>query len=86
MLSSWFLKGEIDSVITCQPTPGGILARKIKESINSDPRKKRILVTEGRWLLVTVSIKKTDPLRQRRCRYMEDSCIVEEGRDCSKQS
>ena len=27
--SSWYLKGETDKVIPCQPTPGGILQSKL---------------------------------------------------------
>ena len=84
--SSWYLKGNIDSVITVQPTPGGILARKVKENINNDPKKKRILVTEDGGLPVIVSLRKTDPFKEKGCRFKDKDCIVEEEKDCAKQS
>ena len=44
--SSWYLKGDIRCVVSCQPSPGGILVKKISEVINGDIGRKRILVME----------------------------------------
>ena len=33
--SSWFMKGTTYNVISCQPSPGGILARKLNDTLNS---------------------------------------------------
>ena len=83
---SGYLKGEVESVITCKPLPDCILARKAKESLNNNPKKKRILVTEDSRLPVTVSGRKTDPFRPKGYRFKDSKCIVEEGRYCDKQS
>ena len=58
--SSWFLKRKVESVITCQPSPGGVLARIIKNTLNSDPSKAMIMITEDRDLSVIFLLKKTD--------------------------
>ena len=63
---------------------GGILARKLKESLNMDPRKGRILVTEDGGLPVICSLKRTDPFRKPQCRFNDPKCLVEEGKDCAK--
>lgn len=43
--SSWYLKGETDKVITCQPTPGGILKSKLNKVMNPPGAERRILIT-----------------------------------------
>ena len=35
-VGSWYLSGEVNKVITCQATPGGILAKHLKKNLNSD--------------------------------------------------
>ena len=56
--SSWYLKGKTYQVISCQPSPGGILARELTESLKNNPDR-RILVTEDGG--IPVSLKKADP-------------------------
>ena len=46
------MKDKTKCVMTCQPTPGGLLARKLREALNQDPRKGRILLTEDGGLPV----------------------------------
>ena len=66
--SNWFMKDKTKCVMTCQPTPGGLLARKLREALNQDPRKGRILVTEDGGLPVICS-QRTDPFRIHECRF-----------------
>ena len=83
--SSWFLRGNTYYVISCQPTPGGILAKKLNERVNAINPTKRILVTEDGGSPTISSLKKSDPFRLPTCRFSDPRCIVENGRDCAKQ-
>ena len=82
--SSWFLKGKTHNVISCQPTPGGVLARKLSKTLNELCPNKRILVTEDGGLPVSASIRKTDPFKRNSCRFNDPLCIVEQHKDCAK--
>ena len=57
----------------------------MKERINSDPKRKRILVTEDGGLPVTVSVRKTDPFWRHECRFKDSECIVETERDYERK-
>ena len=61
--SSWFLKGKTYNVISCQPSPDGILARKVSDTLNSINPSRRILVTEDGGIPITASLRKSDPFR-----------------------
>ena len=43
---TWYLRNSTYKVISCQPTPGGVLASKIKAALNPAGTKERIQVTE----------------------------------------
>ena len=75
--------GKSYHVISCQPTPGGILARKLTESLNSNPDRK-ILVTEDGEIPVSASLRKADPFRNPKCRFNDPDCMVEGSKDCAK--
>ena len=84
--SNWFMKGMTRATISCQPTPGGKLARKLKETLNSGTRTRRLLVTEDGGLPVTSSLRRTDPFRRAECRYKDPTCMVDPTKDCAKCS
>ena len=75
--------GKSYHVISCQPTPGGILARKLTESLNSNPDRK-ILVTEDGEIPVSASLRKADPFRNPKCRFNDPDCMVKGSKDCAK--
>ena len=77
--SSWFLRGNTYYVISCQPTPGGILAKKLNERVNAINPTKRILVKKDRGSPTISSLKKSDPFRLPTCRFSDPRCIVEMG-------
>ena len=76
IISSWYLKGETDKVITCQPTPRGLLQSKLKKVLNPPGSKRRILVTEDGGQPVVSYLKKTDPFFKQTCRFGDENCIV----------
>ena len=80
--SSWYLKGETDKVITCQPTPGGILKSKLNKVMNPPGAERRILITEDGGQPAVSYLKKTDPFFTQTCRYGDENCIVEQTKDC----
>ena len=80
---SWYLNGDIHKVITCQATPGVILAKSLKKNLNDNQSGKRILVTEDGGQPAVTALKKTDPFRDETCRFKDPSCIVEKGKDCA---
>ena len=86
MSMSWFLKGVTDRIITCQPTPGGELCRRLKECINGDVNRRRVLVQEDGGFPVTSSLRRTDPFKPHGCRFGDDQCMVEDNKDCAKSS
>ena len=45
--STWFLKGETTSVVKCQPTPGGSLAKRLKTALNPKGQKGRTHIVEA---------------------------------------
>ena len=81
--SSWYLKGTIEKTISCQPTPGGILARTLKQHLNKGPVN-RILVTEDGGTPILSGLRKAEPFHPQQCRYKDPNCIVESGKDCAK--
>ena len=74
------------STISCQLTPGGVLARKLEEVMNSNTRTRRLLVTDDGGLPVTSSLRRYDPFRRQECRYKDPTCIVDTIKDCAKTS
>ena len=84
--SNWYMKGMTRSTISCQPTPGGMLARKLKEILNSSTKTRRLLVTEDGGLPVTSSLRRTDPFRRLECRHKDPTCMVDPNKDRAKCS
>ena len=81
---SWFLKGETKRVITCQPTPGGKLARTLTKVLNPPGTQERTLVTEDGGKPAIMSLRRTDPFMKEECRFGDETCMVEKGKDCGK--
>ena len=59
--ATWFLSGDRRSVVTCQATPGGTLAKMLRESIGKTNKGETRLVTEEGGIPVTLGLKVTDP-------------------------
>ena len=83
-LATWYLKGKTGLVITCQAIHGGKLARDIKVAINSDPKKRNIMVTEDRGVLAISVLRRSDPFKPDGCRFSDPDCIVQGKKDCAK--
>ena len=73
--------GETRSVISCQATPGGILADKIRKAVGVTKNGERRLVTEEGGIPVTMGLKAADPFRtEEDCRYGDPECWVKGGK------
>ena len=81
--ATWYLKGSTVSVTKCQPTPGGELASRLKKILNPRDSKDRIQVVEEGGLPISVGLKANDPFRPQSCRFGDDKCMVEVGKDCA---
>ena len=79
------MKGKTYHVISCQPSPQGILAKGLQEALNKLNPERKILVTEDGGTPAIASLKKKDPFRNPRCRFGMEECMVENGRDCATQ-
>ena len=85
--STWFLKGEITSTVTCTATPGSELQKLIKTGISEEKQADggKTLVLEDGGLPATLGLKVRDPFRIPGCTFKDPSCIVYESIDCSRQ-
>ena len=83
--SSWFLKGKTSRTMTCQPTPDRELARRLNKALNKPDNQERTLITEDGGRPAISSIREKDPFFGGGCRFQDDTCPVESGRDCATQ-
>ena len=81
--ASWFLGGQVKSTITCQATPKGILASKIKEAIGKSSDGQTRLVLEDGGAPVTLGLKVKDPFHNPVCQFGDPDCWVTDGK-CGK--
>ena len=83
--SSWYLKGKTERVMYCHATPGGELAANIKKAVNDVAAngKKTLVVEEGGTPVVAFA-RKTDPFRNKQCRFEDENCMVESEKDCAQ--
>ena len=81
--ATWFLSGSKRSVISCQVTPGGKLAKMLKDKIGKTTNGDTRLVTEEGGIPVTMGLKATDPYRKEVCQYGDNECWIEKGK-CSE--
>ena len=62
--ASWFLGGDVRAVLSCQATPGSVLADKIRKEVGTNKNGTRNLVMEeGGLPLTSGSEKKLGPIR-----------------------
>ena len=80
--ASWFLGGDVKSVISCQATPGGMLADMIRKEIGITKDGQKRLVMEEGGIPVTLGLKVSNPVRTEGCQFGDNACIVKKG-DCS---
>ena len=81
--STWFLKGEVVSTISCQATPGSLLVNKLQQKLGTTSEgKKRIVLEEG-GEPVTIGLKRKNPFSTNGCKFGDNQCIVSPSSDCS---
>ena len=71
-------------MVKVQPTPGSSLAGKLKEGLNPAGAKEQIQVIEEVGLPISAGLKLNDPFRPHKCRFGDNTCLVEPGKDCAK--
>ena len=80
---TWYLRNSTYKVISCQATPGGVLAKKIKAALNPTGTKEGIQVTED-WGQPAVAFRRrSDPFKSEGCRFEDAKCLVESNQDCA---
>ena len=86
--STWFLKGDTTSTVTCCATPNSELQKLIKEYISKEKQADggKTLVLEDGGLPITLGLKKKNPFRVEICTFNDPNCMVDRKTDCSKQN
>ena len=74
---TWYLRNSTYKVISCQATPGGVLAKKIKAALNQTGTLERIQVTEDGGQPPVASLRRSDPFKSEGCRFEDAKCLVE---------
>ena len=80
--ASWFLSGEVKSVISCQATPGSVLAEMIRKEVGTNKDGARNLVMEEGGVPLASGLKVLDPRKTEGCQFGDPNCWVE-GDRCS---
>ena len=80
--ATWFLGGEVESVVTCQVTPGGKLAEELRKTIGTTKEGKRRLIQEEGGKPVHLGLKKSDPFAIPGCMYEDEKCFAKPGENC----
>ena len=80
--ASWFLGNDVKAVLSCQATPGSVLADKIRKAVGVNQDGTRNLVTEEGGQPVTLGLKVTDPRKTEGCQFGDPECWVK-GDKCS---
>ena len=60
------------------------MALRLKETLNKDPKKGRILVTDDGGLPITGSLRRTDIFKVPHYRFKDPRCMLETGKYCAK--
>ena len=85
MAASWFLGGRIKGTVSCQATPDGVLAAKLREAIGHSNDGQMKLILEDGGIPVTAGLKKKDPFADNICKFGDDECWVKDGK-CNKMN
>ena len=72
--ASWFLSGEVKSVISCQATPGSVLADMIRKEVGTNKDGTRNLVMEEGGVPLTSRLKVLDPRKTEGCQFGDPNC------------
>ena len=80
--ASWFLGGDVRAVLSCQATPGSVLADKIRKEVGTNKDGTRNLVMEEGGLPLTSGLKVLDPRKTEGCQFGDPECWVQ-GDKCS---
>ena len=83
--ASWFLGGQVKATISCQATPGGVLAERIKKAIGTAKDGQTRLVLEDGGAPITLGLKKKDPFEKKECKFGDPQCWIKDGK-CHKMS
>ena len=83
--ASWFLGGQVKSTITCQATPGGILASNLKAALGTTKDGQTRMVLEDGGAPITLGLKVKDPFHKDECQFGDPDCWVAKGK-CGKMS
>ena len=83
--NTWFLKGQMAGTISCQATPGGVLAKSIQQSVNVDrkPGNKLLVLEDGGQSIVS-SLNIKDPFWKGGCVFEDTTCIVKSSQRCDQ--
>ena len=65
--ATWYLRGQTSKVTKCQPTPGSILANRLKKALNPEGSKERVQVIQEGGLPISSGLKINDPFRPKAC-------------------
>ena len=74
--ASWFLGGDVKSVITCQATLGSKLVEKVRKEVGVSPDGSRNIVMEEGGVPLTMGLKRTDPRETEGCQFGDTNCWV----------
>ena len=72
----------MESVVTCQVTPGGKLANQVRKAIGTTKEGKKRLVQEEGGRPVTLGLKQANPFKKPGCAFDDEQCMVRDGEDC----
>ena len=87
-LNTWFLRGTTTSVLKVQPTPGGILAKRVREKLKHSraPDGGTTLVVEGAGNSILAGLRKPDPYISPGCQFGDGEgngqCLIHEKQTC----
>ena len=78
--ASWFLGGQVKATISCQATPGGVLAETLRKAIGTSKDGQTRLVLEDGGAPITIGLKKKDPFETTTCKFGDPECWVSDGK------
>ena len=80
--STWFLGGDVETVVTFQVKPGGELARMIRNKIRTTKSEGKRIVQEEGGNPIFLVLKMRDPFAPNSCRYGDNKFLSRPGQDC----
>ena len=87
-INTWFLRGTTTSVLEVQPTPGGVLASKVRDKLKGvvAPDGGTTLVVEGAGKSILAGLRQADPFLKNGCRFGgdtgPDNCLIDTKQNC----